>query len=60
MSFTEMEAIKQRAQVRATTVRRKEKEKKGNGKEGVSSSAPKVVRKGAPKRKADEIGRAHV
>ena len=37
--------------MRATTARRKEEKEKGN--EGVSSSAPKVVRKGVPKRKAD-------
>ena len=39
--------------MRATTAHRKEEEKKVKGKEGVSSSAPKVVRKGAPKRKVD-------
>ena len=37
--------------MRATTARRKEEKEKG--KEGVSSSAPKVVGKGLPKRKAD-------
>ena len=38
--------------MRATTAYRKEEKEKG--KEGVSSSAPKVVGKGVPKRKADE------
>ena len=37
--------------MRATTARRKEEKEKG--KEGVSSSAPKVVGKGVSKRKAD-------
>ena len=37
--------------MRATTARRKEEKEKG--KEGLSSSAPKVVGKGVPKRKAD-------
>ena len=37
--------------MRATIARRKEEKEKG--KEGVSSSAPKVVGKGVPKRKAD-------
>ena len=39
--------------MRADTAPRKEEEKKVKGKEGVSSSAPKVVGKGAPKKKAD-------
>ena len=38
--------------MRATIARRKEEKEKG--KEGVSSSAPKVVGKGVPKKKADE------
>jgi len=48
-----MEAARQRAQVRAAAVRRKEEENKVKRKEGASSSAPKVVGKGMPKRKAD-------
>ena len=43
----------QKAQVKASTAHRKEKQK-AKGKEGVSSSAPKAVEKGVPKRKADE------
>ena len=47
-----MEAARQRVQVRVATVRRKEEEK-AKGKKRASSSAPKAVDKGAPKRKAD-------
>ena len=47
-----MEADRLRAQVRAVAVHKKEVEK-AKGKEGASSSAPKAVGKGAPKRKAD-------
>ena len=47
-----MEAARQRALVRVAAARRKEEKEKG--KEGVSLPAPKVVEKGAPKRKADE------
>ena len=46
-----MELGRQRAQVRAATVHRKEEEKKAKGKEGASSSTLKVVGKGVPKRK---------
>ena len=46
-----MEAARLRAQVRATATRKKE-EGKGKENEG-SSSAPKVVIKGATKRKGD-------
>ena len=53
LSFAEMEAARQRTQVRAAIARRKEEEKKAKGKEGVSSSAHKVIGKEAPKRKAD-------
>ena len=45
-----MEAARLRAQVRVAAARKKEEAK---GKEGASSSAPKVVSKGVPKRKAD-------
>ena len=48
-----MELAMQRAQVRVVVAWRKEKEK-AKGKEGASSSAPKAVDKGVPKRKADE------
>ena len=48
-----MEVARQRAQVRVVATRRKEEEKKAKGKEGASSLAPKAVRKGAPKGKAD-------
>ena len=52
LSFTDMEAARQRALVRAlATVRKKEKNEKG--KKGASSSTPKVIRKGVPKRKAE-------
>ena len=51
-----MEVARQRAQVRVVATRRKEEEKKAKGKEGASSSAPKAVRKGAPKGKADGKG----
>ena len=52
-SFVEMEAAKQRAQVRAVAVRRKKEENKAKRKEGASSSAPKVIGKGMPKRKVE-------
>ena len=45
--FAEMEATKQRALIRASVTTRKQKEK-----EGASTSAPKVVGKGAAKRKS--------
>ena len=47
-----MEAARQRALVRgsATTSKKEEKEE---GNKGASSSAPKVVEKGAPKRKVE-------
>ena len=48
-----MEVAIQRAQVKAAAAHRKEKQK-AKGKEGASSSAPKAVKKGMPKRKADE------
>ena len=52
LSFTDMEAARQRALVKAlATVRKKEENEKG--KEGASSSTPKVVKKGVPKRKAE-------
>ena len=44
-----MVAVKQRALVRVATTRKKVEK----GKEGASSSTPKVVGKGVPKRKAD-------
>ena len=47
-----MKAAIQRVQVRAAATRKKEEEK-AKGKEMVSSSTPKAVRKGAPKRKDD-------
>lgn len=53
LSFAEMEAARQRAQVRIAVAHRKKEEKKEKGKGGASSSAPKVVGKRAPKRKAD-------
>ena len=53
MSFAEIEATRQVAQVRATAASKKEEEKKVKGKKGASSSTPKVVKKGALKRKAD-------
>ena len=53
LSFTEIEATRQGAQVRATAASKKEEEKKVKGKKGASSSTPKVVKKGALKRKAD-------
>lgn len=48
-----MKAARQRVLVRAATTWRKKEEKKEKGKEGVSSSASKIIRKGVPKRKAD-------
>ena len=39
----------ERAQVRAAATCKKKEERKAKGKEGVSSSAPKVVEKGGPK-----------
>ena len=45
--FAEIEAAKQRALIRASVTTRKQKEK-----EGASTSAPKVVGKGAAKRKS--------
>ncbi|XP_075671011.1 uncharacterized protein LOC142640690 [Castanea sativa] len=49
-----MEAARMRASVRASaTARKKEEEKKEKGKEGASSSAPKVIGKGAPRRKTN-------
>lgn len=45
-----MEVARLRAQVRVVVACKK---KEAKGKEGVSSSAPKVVDKGVPKRKAD-------
>jgi len=42
-----------RASVRASAVARMKEEKKENGKEGTSLLTPKVVEKGAPKRKAN-------
>ena len=53
LSFTEIEAARLRASVRASAVARKKEEKKEKGKERVSSSALKVIRRGVPKRKAD-------
>ena len=47
-----MEAARQKVQVKAVAARRKEEEKKTK-REGASSSTPKVVGKGAPKRKAN-------
>ncbi|KAL0009387.1 hypothetical protein SO802_010889 [Lithocarpus litseifolius] len=47
-----MESAKLRAQIKAAAERKKEKGK-GKEKEGTSSSLPKVVIKGAPKRKGD-------
>ena len=47
-----MKAARLRAQVRATTMHKKE-EGKGKEKEGTSSSAPKAITKGAAKRKGD-------
>ena len=47
-----MEAARQRALVRVSTTTCK-KEEKEKGKEGASSSAPKVVEKGAPKKKTE-------
>ena len=46
-----MDATKQR--VRAAAAYKKEEERKAKGKEGTSSSVPKVVSKGSAKRKAD-------
>ena len=54
LSFVEMEAARQRALVKADAAHKKEEEKKGKGKERVSLSALKVVKKGAPKRKAEQ------
>ena len=51
-SFTEMEVARKKVLVRALATTHKKEEKK-KGKEGVSSLAPKVVGKGAPKRKAE-------
>ena len=48
-----MEVARQRALVRALASAHK-KEDKEKGKERVSSLAPKVIGKGAPKRKVDE------
>ncbi|KAL0015465.1 hypothetical protein SO802_002534 [Lithocarpus litseifolius] len=45
-----MESAKLRAQIRAAAAHKKEE---GKGKKGVSSSLPKVIVKGAPKRKGD-------
>jgi len=54
LSFTEMEATRMKASVRASVVEcKKEEEKKEKGKEGVSSLALKVIGKRAPKRKTD-------
>ena len=47
-----MEATRQRALVRASAATHKKEEKKEKEKEGASSLTPKVVGKGAPKRKA--------
>ena len=52
LSFTKMEVARQRALVRALASAHK-KEEKEKGKEGASLSAPKVIGKGAPKRKVD-------
>ena len=46
-----MDAAKQK--VRATIARKKEEKRKTKGKEGTSSSVPKVVSKGSAKRKVD-------
>ena len=48
LSFTKMEVARQRASASAH-----KKEEKEKGKEGASLSAPKVIGKGAPKRKVD-------
>ena len=48
--FVEIEATKLRMQIRATAAHKKEE---GKTKEGASSSAPKAIDKGVPKRKAD-------
>ena len=48
-----MKATRQRVQVRAVAGRRKKEENKAKRKEGASSSTPKAVKKGTPKRKAD-------
>ena len=48
-----MEAARQRVLVRALSAVCKKEEKKEKGKDGASSSAFKIVRKGAPKRKTD-------
>lgn len=52
LSFIEMKAVRQRALVKVSIVVCK-KEEKEKGKEGASSSIPKVVGKGMPKRKAE-------
>ena len=49
--FAEMEAARQR--VKATAARKKEEERRAKGKEGASSSTPKVVSKGSTKSKAN-------
>ena len=49
LTFVEMEAARQRVRVIAT---HKKEEERRAGKEGASSSAPKVVSKGSAKRKA--------
>jgi len=46
-----MEVARQRVQVRTAAAQKKEE--KAKGKEGASSSAPKAVDKGVPKRKAN-------
>ncbi|KAK9987401.1 hypothetical protein SO802_032352 [Lithocarpus litseifolius] len=50
LSHQQMESVKLRAQIRAATACKKEE---GKGKDGESSSLPKVVIKGAKKRKGD-------
>ena len=52
LSFVEMEAAKQKAMVRASIPTQKKVEKE-KWKKGMSSSAPKVIGKGVPKRKDD-------
>ena len=51
LSFVEMEAARQRALVRATAARKMKEEKRENGKERASSSTPKAIRKGVPKKR---------
>ena len=51
LSFVEMDAAKQR--MRAAAAHKKEEERKAKGKEGTSSSVPKVVSKGSAKRKTN-------